>query len=485
MASQEPVDIGSRLELLVDDYLIERMGGGAALRLHPPTPREVVLVADRPWEGNMSMAFVTAFQDEDLYRLYYKAWHAELAGGKFSDPRGLWVAYAESRDGIHWERPDLGLYEFEGSAHNNLVWSGEGEKLKGVHGFAPFRDDNPAAAPEARYKAVGAERFATKGALYAMGSPDGLHWSLLQDGPVLTEGAFDSQNLAFWDGCRGEYRAYVRDFRDGRRDIRTATSKDFIHWTMPEWLSYPGAPPEQLYTNMVIPYYRAPHIFVGFPTRYVERKWSPSIEALPEVEHRRLRSAVSERYGAALTDGLFMSSRDGLSFRRWGEAFLRPGLRPVGNWTYGDNYQSWGIVETDSDVAGAPRELSVYANEGYWRGDGCRLRRFTLRVDGFVSVNVPLSGGEFVSRPLTFEGERLLLNISTSAAGSARVEIQGADGAPIKGFALDDCHEIIGDALDFHVCWQGGSDVSALAGRPVRLRIVMEDSDLYSLQFTS
>jgi hypothetical protein len=63
--------------------------------------------------------------------------------------------------------------------------------------------------------------------LFAFKSGDGLHGQLFVDGPVLTAGAFDSQNLIFWDPVRNHYRRYFRDFRDGRRDIKVASSEDF------------------------------------------------------------------------------------------------------------------------------------------------------------------------------------------------------------------------------------------------------------------
>ena len=118
----------------------------------------------------------------------------------------------------------------------------------------------------------------------------------MSDEPVITKGAFDSQNLAFWDTVRGEYREYHRDFREGR-DIRTGTSPDFLNWSEPEWLDYSPSRVSELYTNQIIPYYRAPHIFLGFPTRYTDRGWTESTKALPELEYRRLRGYVSEREG--------------------------------------------------------------------------------------------------------------------------------------------------------------------------------------------
>ena len=485
-ADTAAVAIGTRRELFVDDYLVERMSGRADLRLHHPTPREVVFETDRPWEGN-GCAYISIFEDDGLFRMYYKAWRIHLKEGEGVPDTGLYIAYAESDDGVNWRRPELGLVEHQGSTANNLILGEAGPEGKALHGFTPFKDTHPDCPPAQRYKAVGAACGGDAAGLYALASPDGVRWSLLDEEPIITKGKFDSQNLVFRDPVRGVYRAYVRDFReqDGVRcrDIRTATSPDFLHWSEPQWLEYPGAPDEQLYTNQILAYYRAPHILMGFPTRYVSREWSPTIEALPELEHRRLRAASMERYGTATSDGLFMTSRDGRVFRRWGEAFLRPGPQLEGNWTYGDNYQAWGLVETPSALEGAPREISLYATENYWR-EPTRFRRYTIRLDGFVSLQAPLSGGEVVTKPLTFEGARLEMNLSTSAAGSIRVEVLDEGGSPLDGFALKDCWDAVGDKLDYVVSWKGGPDVSALAGRPVRLRFVLKDADLYSFRFT-
>lgn len=487
----QPVEIGNRLELFVDDALIDTLHGAVTLRLHPPTPRELALVTDRPWEGNMCGGFKTYFRDGDTFRMYYQAWHGmfvqEDSQTRLKDHH-IRVGYLESMDGVHWQRPSLGMIEFEGSTDNNLVFTGLGEDNKGVHGFAPFKDANPDCPPEARYKALGGNERNWPMGLYALQSPDGLHWSLMREEPLEIAGAFDSQNLAFWDTLHGEYRAYVRDFTtdaqgNGVRGIRTSTSSDFLHWSPAEWVEFPGSPIEQLYTNQILPYYRAPHLFLGFPTRYVERPWSPPVEALPELEHRQLRARASERYGAAVTDGQFIAGRDGRTFKRWDEAFIRPGLRPVGSWTYGDCFQGWGLLETVSEITGAPNELSMFASEGYWRGAANAFRRYTLRLDGFASAHAPLGGGELCTVPLRFTGMGLRLNISTSAGGSARVEMQTPDGRPIDGFTLAECHDIIGDTLDYTVRWHGGADVSRLAGQPVRLRFALSDADLYAYRF--
>jgi len=208
------------------------------------------------------------------------------------------------------------------------------------------------------------------------------------------------------------------------------------------------------------------------------------MEDLPELEERQRRARVEERCGSALTDGMFMTSRDGQTFKLWPESFIRPGLRPKDNWTYGDNYQNWGIVTTKSAFDGAPDELSIYAQEGYWRGESMSLRRYTLRVDGFVSVQAPLSGGELVTKPLVFAGSELVINFSASAAGCIRVEmLRDQVDTPIEGFTLDECVKVLGDDLERVVRWSSGHDVSRLAGIPVRLRFALRDADLFSFRF--
>jgi len=258
---------------------------------------------------------------------------------------------------------------------------------------------------------------------------------------------------------------------------------DFLHWTPGEWLDYTPGRTSELYTNQVTPYYRAPHILLGFPTRYYDRGWMKSHDHLPRLDHRKVRAAPSPREGSAITDGMFMVSHDGKGFSMWPESFIRPGLRTRDTWFYGDIYQTWGLVETKSAIEDAPPELSLYASEHYHQETGVVFRRYSLRVDGFASVEAPLSGGEMLTKPLVFSGKELVLNLSTSAAGSIRVEIQDAEGKEVPGYALADCHDLFGDDLQRVVEWVGGSDVSALAGKPVRLRVELMDADLYSLRF--
>lgn len=449
------IDLGSRRELFVDDFLIERLVG-AALELHKPEPREVALVCDRPWEGNTS-AYYTLFRDTDRFRAYYRASHFDEKTKKAAHPE--FTCYAESRDGLKWEKPELGLFEFNGSKSNNILWT-----AAGTHNFTSFKDANPACAPEARYKALAGGTTLVNGkkksCLNALKSADGIRWALMSEG-VITAGAFDSQNLAFWDTERGEYRAYWRIFTaghtdergwkpEGQRAIRTATSKDFIHWENQADLTYVDSPPEHLYTNAVMPYFRAPHLFIGFPTRF-----QPKTQQVEPV---------------------FMSGRDGVRFRRWNEALI-PITAPKDRDGNRSNYMTWGLLP----LPGNDRELSVYATEAYYTGPGSRVRRFTFRTDGFVSVRAG-GKGTLLTKPLTFTGSKLTLNIASQ--GSTRVELQNANGKPLRGFKLADCAHITGDSVEHAVRWKSGTDLGRLAGQPVRLHFELNNADLFALRFS-
>ncbi len=438
--SAAPIDIGTRLELFVDGFLIDQLGGEAKQRLQRPTPHDVVLVADRPWEGNTS-AYFTVFQDGDLYRMYYRGAHFDEKARRATHREV--TCYAESKDGLTWTKPNLGLFDFNGSKDNNIVWDGPG-----THNFTPFKDHNPKAVADARYKALATGQ----GGLIAFKSADGIHWSPLADKAVITKGAFDSQNLAFWDPHQGKYRDFHRFFHSGVRDIMTCTSDDFLTWTAPVPLEYPGAPKEHLYTNAILPYQRAPHILLGFPTRYLAKT--------QQVEP------------------VFMASRDGRTFQRFSQAII-PRTAPQDRDGNRSNYLAWGLLK----LPGRDKELSVYATEAYYAGPGGRLRRFSYRLDGFVSVHAPAGGGELLTKPMCFQGEKLVLNVLTAAGGSVRVELQDAGGQAIEGRALADCQPVQVDSIAQVVTWKGGANLGNLVGKPVRLRFELKDADLFSFRF--
>jgi len=479
LLAADPVDIGSRRELFVDTALMDNLSDKATLKLHQPTAREVSFQFDKPWEGNAS-GYPTVIQDGNLYRMYYRGHRYIIDPPPLRQAQSEVVCYAESSDGIHWTRPSLGLYEWQGSKDNNIIWLGSYE----THNFAPFKDTMPDCPPDEIYKAIGGTT-ASKG-LWTFKSADGIHWKRLSDKAVVSTGAFDSHNTTFWDPAHQRYTMYVRYFSEGEfrglRSIGMSHSNDFVHWSEPVGITYPDSPPQQMYTNQIAPYYRAPHLLFGFPTRYVARPLTRYVQTLDPLDLREKLIKADERSGTDLTDGLFMSSRDGLAFSRWDEAFLRPGPQTEGRWVYGDMYQSYGLWETKSEN-GDP-EISLHFNEGAWRDSVARLRRYSIRLDGFVSLNAPYSGGSAITKPILFNGTKLAVNYSTSAAGSLRVELQDPDGKPIPGYELDSSDEHFGDSTERTISWKNGSDVAPLSGKPIRIRFELKDGDLYSYHFT-
>jgi hypothetical protein len=360
--------------------------------------------------------------------------------------------YAESADGIHWTLPKLGLYEHAAFPEGNIILMDE---FLVNHNFTPFIDTRPGVPADEKYKALGGLAYQTHqsairekhgpGGLKAFVSPDGIHWKKFREEPVIPESwgkYFDSQNYAFWSEAEQCYVCYFRRFIGGLRGIARTTSQDFITWT-PFVEMKANLPGEHLYTPCTQPYFRAPQLYLALPTRFMEKR------------------------GAA-TDILFMSTRGGGAYDRlFTQSFIRPGLSKEG-WANRANYAAIGIHQT-SDT-----ELSLFLTGG---------RRYTLRLDGFVSVNAALEGGEFITRPLTFEGNELTMNYATSAAGQMRVEIQDEEGKPVPGFTLDACDPIYGDHIDRVVTWNEGSDVGRLKGTVIKLRFVMSDADLFAVKF--
>ncbi len=453
----KPLEIGSRRELFVDRYLVDRLEG-ARLALHSPQPREKVFTVDRPWEGIYS-GYFTVLRDGDRFRMYYRGMpepHHDLDTEV--------TCMAESSDGIHWTRPELGLFEVRGTRKNNVILA----RHRACHNFAPMLDTNPHAAESERYKALGGTGAP---GLIALASPDGIHWKEMQQEPVITKGAFDSQNVSFWSAGEGCYVCYFRIYKDNTRWISRSTSKDYRHWSEPVEMGLDGKPRQHLYTNQTTPYFRAPQIYLGIPTRFM-----PGRRALSDELLKKIGTPKAWNYANDCADIVLTSTRGGSDLKRtFLEAFIRPGLDPR-NWTSRASYAAHGIFQTGAE------ELSLFVqhNTGY---PTSHVRRYTLRLDGFVSVNAPFAGGQLVTKPLVFAGNRLSINYATSAAGQIGVEIEDASGRPIEGYALADCPPIIGDQIDRVVAWKGGPDVKRLAGQAVRLRFVMKDADLFSLRF--
>lgn len=455
----EPLLLNRGIHPLVDRQLISQTKGVEHV-LHPPVPREIVLVMDRPWEGKMS-GYGTVMRDaEGKVRLYYRG------GGDIDPPEVSCVAFSD--DGITFTRPSLRLYEIRGTRENNVVFTAPDRPSYGQsHNFAPFLDTNPTAPADERWKAAALQidkndRGEKLKMLTVLASPDGLRWKPLAEKPVIREGGFDSLNIAFFDPAKKEYACYFRVGIRGMRSFARARSSDFLKWTIEEPLEFRPPQDEQWYTNGVTTYPGVAGLYVALPMRFV-----------PE------RKSVGDppRQTDGLSDAVMMSSRDGRAWdRTFRRAFIRPGPDPA-NWgdAHGNNTPLAGIVET------AAGEWSVYWFEGGVSGLP-RIRRGTLRADGLASVHAGADGGEFVTPPLHLPdlpgGISLQLNCATSAVGSIRVEVLGEDGRPLEGLSAADCAEIYGDETARPVRWRGGKLPTS---RNVRLRFLLRDADVYAL----
>ena len=444
------IAIGEQLQLFLDDRLIDQQRDLRRV-LHSPRPAEVVIERDRSWEDS-TMYDPVVIRDGDRFRMWYRA--------NFNKPP-FYTAYAESQNGIHWTKPSLGLIEFEGSKDNNIVWVGDHSKAGGLPTvWCVFKDENPQAKAEEKYKATG---LAAGFGLQGLTSPDGIHWKLLPGEKVVPAvGPFDTHSISMWDAARGKYVIYTREFVNGIRQIRRTESDDFRKFPVPTLIKFMDAPPrpmEHLYKNAATPYFRRPDLMLMFPKRF-----------LPE------RTPDPQWPAPGISDIVFMFSYDGVHFdRQHREAFLRPGQDAL-NWRDRAIEVGPGLWST------GPGEMSLYYMEHY-RSPSVRIRRGVLRTDGFVSVQAGAIGGELVTKPFTFSGTRLLLNYATSAAGTVRVEIQNGEGTPLSGFTLSDCPEIYGDQVDQPISWKGKNELTQLAGKVIRLKITLSDADLYSFRF--
>ena len=480
-------NIGSRREVCWDDTLIER-AEGMKIEMHKPSYRNDALICDKPWEGNVCCYF-SLIHDDGKLRLYYRGRNYDVnADGSAADKvTQTAMCAAISDDGITFHRINAGIVSRDGNSDNNILT----EDIRDNMFF--FKDTNPACPPEARFKAL-AER---KDGLGLFESADGVHFE--EKRILANDGAYDSLNVCFWDEETKQYYLFYRGVHgegtvNGKwaegagkarhttvvRDIRMRISKDFMNWSEPQILQYGDEAEDlELYTNCVQKYYRAPHMFIGFPTRYSDRhKDTASFPYLPDREHRERYIKLSGRGGTVMTDTCIMTSRDGVNFRRSDKAFMTPGPERGNNWYYGDGYLCHGMVETPSPIAGEPNELSLYMPVNY-RSGNVVLRRYGIRIDGFFSWGADLKGGKVVTKPIIFTGDTLSMNFATSALGSVRVRILDADGNPIEGY---DSGNHFGDSINRPILFE--KPLADLSGTPIRLEISINDADLYSFQFT-
>jgi len=453
----EPVAVGAEKQLFLDGLLVAKLER-VALTMNPPRKTgEANLVPDRLWEGHRICAYGSVFEDEGVFRMYYDA---------IANDGSRWLCYATSKDGLRWEKPDLGLVEFGGTKRTNILFPPQRAP------FEPgcvFRDTNPACPPDQRYKAV--VSYQPPGGhegTWVLGSADGLRFAPLGDGPCF--GSSDTGNVAFWDDRIGKYACYCRMWEPTRKVGRCETA-DLTDWGQAQTVF--GAddhdpPGIDFYTNAAAKYPFAANAYFLFPSMYFHYP-EPPVGKYRNDGPLDIRLAVS---------------RDGI---KWSQVSRKPFV-PCGIEGSRDDsalYLLTGMLRRGPELwmyyAGYDFTHGAY-NVGADRNKGV-ISRLVQRLDGFVSADAEYEGGTLTTVPITFAGKRLELNCETGVGGAVQVELRGEDGKPRPGFALTDADPLRGDSVAKTVTWKGQSDVSRLAGQVIVLHFRMRDAKLYAFQF--
>ncbi len=472
-----------------DEFLVDKMVDAEVI-MHHPRKTDDLIVMDEEWEGAGNGAG-RVFKVDGQYRFYYRAYHAMYnANGTIShgvNPDGeiLNICLKTSVDGKHFKSVPVNKFAFNGSRFNNIV------------GGLPYLDENPDCLPGEKYKAltVLSPKHKLGYCLALKHSEDGIVFSE----PLKLEfpGGFDSENILLWNKDTQKYNIYYRGFhykegydagphsieneRHNLRDVRLAETADFIHFDLKGPLDF-GEDKEdmQLYTNNIMRYHRAKNMFIALPARYHDR-WQDAhnLERFSLADRKKVVTELFNREGTALTDCAIMTSRDGFRFNRWDEAFITPGVQDRNNWWYGQCFPAYGIIETECDEFGAPNELSFFMNEYYKTKNTCNFRRYAVRLDGFFSWYAKYKGGEILTKPFTFTGRQLEINFATPPCyGGMRIQICDENGKELEGY---DSRNLFGDSVDRIVDFE--KDAGDLQGTPIRLKIQLKDSSLYSFRF--
>jgi hypothetical protein len=460
------------------------------LKLHEPVSGGVAIRIDKPWEGPVNFGS-TLIHHRCCYHLYYRG--LDLDGDRSV------LCVATSVDGLTWSKPALGLIAHGGRKDTNIVGSDDGTSSF-EYNSAPWVDTRPGVPDSERVKATTSEPLsgerhtsyvdpAGPKRLVFWASADGFRFRKLDPQPDLVSdlrNCFDGGNTLFWSEVEQQYVLYYRwydaEWGRGYRSMARTTSADLMRWSPSVPMTYGDTPREQFYVNNTQPYFRAPHLYIAPAARFMERR-----HVITEEQARAigLKSSHGHSYASDCSDGVLLTSRAGSTVydRTFMETFIRPGPG-YGNWVSRTNYPLTGILPDGPALSSSkgPDRLQMFITRHYMQ-DSWHIERLLLRTDGFASVSAPWAGGEMVTRPFTFTGSQLEINYRTGAPGFVRAEIQDAAGTPIPGYMIEDCLEIIGDEIERVVVWKQGQNAGGLAGRPVRLRFVMKDAELFALRF--
>ena len=453
--AQEPFALDGNRHLFVDTFMIDSMSS-AALTVNPPQRRELVFIADQPWERGGITSYGNVFYDPiaEEYRFYYVPVDYDIQ---------FCFALATSQDGLVWEKPNLGAVEYKGSTDNNIVIWNQREGTVII-------DPN---APESERYAIISSHPTLRTRLFT--SPDGIHWTMT-DTPVSNHHS-DSQVSTFWDDQLERYVHYPRVGYNGRATGRVVTQT--MDETWPESIPVVihndehDPPGVDLYTNAAIKYPLAPNLYLAYPTPYYHYD-HPGREYL----------AVGGNDGVIETQ--LATSRDGIEWTRYRTPYVPLYGHEELDLKLNMMYQGMLVHERTIDQYFGGYAFTHGDREARHRLEGRELGgvfRVEQRTDGFVSVDFDYEGGEVVTEPFTFTGNRLQLNLNTSAAGEARVAILDAAGEPIEPYTIDRCLFINGDYTTKTVQWGGLATVGHLAGQSIRLKFAIRGTKLYRFQF--
>lgn len=449
----------------------------AALTVNPASRREVVIRADRPWEKHLISFFLTVRDEGGKLRMWY------ICRDDWGEGAQANLAYAESRDGVAWVKPELGIYDYKGSRANNLT---------GLHTLEGVVFQDPNMPPEQRYVYVSTGKpprpDAAGSGIYRHTSPDGLRWK--QDPAPLIQAGSDTQNVVWWDAARKEYVVIIRGWNVNpkRRKVvrlglpsltepvavkpaRRGVGNYFLD-EVPTILVCDDRDPSRtdIYNMAAQPYPLAANCYVGFPT-FLRR--SAQTDA-PDWKGRHMGPAEVQ----------FVGSADSVAWHRYTRvAYAPPGVASPAKKNM--TFMGTGLIVRGDEIWQYGTEFETVHGDieaRKQRGDGC-IVRYVQRVDGFVSLDTGNAVGSARTGPVRVTGRSLLLNLDTGALGELRVGLLTPDGTPVPGFETSACDYVEHNGTGVAVTWRGQRDLSSLAGREVRLEFRSNRTKLYSFRF--
>lgn len=476
------VDVGGRKQVLWDDYLLESHPG-IHFEVNPAVRTgEIHVVADKPWEAWMTGVYGTVLRDRGLFRMWYSA-RASISQE--------YIAYAESQDGIHWRKPELGLIDFRGSKANNLLTPGSIRP----HGGSVWVD--PRAEPNARYKFIFAQYPVkapkdlaqdNRAFLTQAVSADGLHVTLT--GRSILEVrhgeqgvAFDTHNICFWDELIGKYVLYTR--KRPQRSVGRAVSDDPLKFPVPENILEPEHWQDaDYYSPGVFRYAEADRAYLALvPVFFHPMEKSRPADGQPMIKFQYAGKTLEVPPPDSLDVHLF-ASRDGIHWTQPGAGRPIMRLGTEGAFDSRQIYPFTAYVVVGDEIWIYYLGLNASHSEVLPGKRQGTVSRMVFRRDGFMSADAGSAGGTIVTKPLIFSGKHLELNVDCSAGGRLDLEFLDEQRQPIKGFTLAEHDRIYYNHVHKRVTFQGRSDLSALAGKPIRLRFALRDCKLYAFQFT-